>query len=101
MIKRAGHHAAAYMSQLQHILDQPDTRQFLAEVPRAARLLRPLAHLLGLAPRPAAIARPARAKTPREKPPRPPKPPPLNLPANIRAAARALKRLYPEKPTPA
>ena len=102
MVKRAGYRAAAYLSQLAHILEQPETRHFLTEVPRAARLLRPLAHLLGLHPLPTAIALPARAKpAPRPKPPRAPKPPPLNLPANIRAAARALKRLYPSKPHPA
>ena len=96
MLTRAGHHAAAQAAQLQHLLEQPETRGFLAEVPRAVRLLRPLAHLLGLRPLPAPLARPPRPPRPRPAPkPRAPKPPPLNLPPYIRAAARALKRITP------
>lgn len=75
MLKRAGHHAAAHAAQLQHLLEQPESRNFLAEVPRAARLLRPLAHLLGLRPLPAPLARPPRRRpAPKPRPPRAPSP---------------------------
>jgi hypothetical protein len=38
----------AHASQLQHFLTTEDCRKLLAEVPRAARILRPLARALGL-----------------------------------------------------
>ena len=94
IVRRAGYHAAASTCQLQHMLDQDDLRRFLAEVPRAARLLRPLAHLLGLHPLPAPLALPPKPRPLKPEPPKPeaPKLPPLDLPRYIRAAARALRR---------
>jgi hypothetical protein len=57
----------AYASQLNHFLTTPDAAKLLAEVPRAARILRPLSRALGL-------------HFPGDPPPRPPKPPPVPKP---------------------
>ncbi len=88
------HHVRAYGSHLQHLLAEPGMAEFVAEVPRAGRLLRPLVHALGL-PDPTWLAlpqHPARVRrtpaTPKPEPGTPDRP----LPANIRAAVRAWKK---------
>ena len=55
--------ANVYGSQLTHLLEQPDTTALLAAAPAAARLLRPICHMLGVSP------------VPLRPPPRPAKPP--------------------------
>ena len=57
---------------LHAIFDDPDFAAFLAAVPRAARILRPLCTALGFIP-PAALRLPPRPPRPRR--PAPPKPP--------------------------
>jgi hypothetical protein len=52
-----GYIARNYASQLNHLLDQPGHAALLAATPRAQRLLRPLCHMLGIAP--AALKPPA------------------------------------------
>ncbi len=81
-------------SGLRLLLRRPEMAAFLAAAPQAGRLLRPLCHLLGLDP-PAPLRPP-----PRPRRPRPPNEPPTRqgtpdrpLPANIRAAARAWRRI--------
>jgi hypothetical protein len=59
---------------LRHELLQPDMQEFLAAVPRAKRLLRPVLHMLGWPIADTVLALPPRP--PRPKPVRPPKPPP-------------------------
>ena len=82
---------AAAHGQLEYFLTQPGLADFLAAVPQAARILRPLCQMLGNAcpmlgtldanePRPPRVrpirARSIRAARPKSpKPPRPPKPP--------------------------
>jgi hypothetical protein len=44
------HEAAGYASQLDHLLSEPAHARLIAATPQAARLLRPLCHLLGIAP---------------------------------------------------
>ena len=58
--------------QLQSILADPDFTAFIAAVPRAGRILRPLCTALGLE-HPAPLRLPPRPRKPR--PPRPPRPP--------------------------
>ena len=53
IVQKLGHHAATYMSQLQFLIDAPETRALLAAAPPEAlkplgRTLRPLARLLGV-----------------------------------------------------
>jgi hypothetical protein len=61
--------AAGYASQLNHLLAEPEAAALLAASPQAARILRPLCHLLGI--RPASVPplprreRPAAAIAPR------------------------------------
>ena len=60
-------------SQLNHLIESPDFKDFLAAAPQAARLLRPLCHILGIAPH---LALPIRPRPPRIRPPHPaPQPP--------------------------
>lgn len=63
-----GWQSAGFASQLQHRLDQPDLAPFLAAVPQAGRILRPLCHMLGIA-QPPPLQLPPRP--PRVRPPRP------------------------------
>ncbi|MCC6719086.1 MAG: hypothetical protein IT555_14485 [Acetobacteraceae bacterium] len=101
LVATLGYQAAAFASQLQHLLADPATQAALAEAAAAApaitRTLRPLCRLLGvdlppalrLPPRP---PRPRSAKPPRPKPP-PPKPPPPKPPP--------MRPLYPQsRPRP-
>jgi hypothetical protein len=61
--------AAAMLHMMLH--EAPDARAFLTEVPRAARLLRPLCHALAVDP-PAWLKLPPRPRRPRAaRPPRP------------------------------
>ena len=79
------------------LVQEPELRLFATEVPRAARLLRPLCHALGIRP-PAELQLPPRPR--RKRPPRPRAPrrlsltdPSLNLrPYEIRAARDFIKK---------
>jgi len=71
LIKQVQATATGYY-QLQSILADPDFAAFIAEVPRAGRILRPLCTALGVEP-PAPLQLPPRARKPRA--PRPPRPP--------------------------
>ena len=77
IIVKFGYRAAAYSSQLNHLLSEPQTQAILAAAPpharaSATRTLAPLCRMLGIplppivqpAPKP---PRPSRAKTPRPK----------------------------------
>jgi hypothetical protein len=63
-----------YGTQLRHLATQPEMAEFLAAVPRAARLVRPLLHMLATNLSGSALAAPPRPKKPRIPKPRPPKP---------------------------
>lgn len=84
--------AAQCAGLLEVMLHAPDLARFHAEVPRAGRLLRPLAHALGLVPppwlalprRPRPAAKPAPAARPAS-----PATPPRPLQPYVRSAARA------------
>ena len=95
LVAQVGYTAAGRGSQLQYLLATPECAAFLREVPRAGRLLRPLARMLGLNPIPE-IALPPRPPRPRHAlAPRPPEPsstPDRPLPAYVRAAVRAWRR---------
>ena len=104
IVATLGYHAAAYASQLQIFLDDPQTRAILAAAPpqvlkSAARSLRPLCRLLGvdLPPLLQPPPKPPRAKTakPRCAPTSPPLPTPGTpdrpLPRYILRAVRAWK----------
>ena len=52
-----GHEVGAYAGQLAHLLTQDDYQRFLAEVPQAARILRPLFRMLTPDPLPEAVRR--------------------------------------------
>jgi hypothetical protein len=71
LVARVGYTAAGFGSQLQHALTDPEWAAFLAAAPQANRILRPLCHMLGIAP-PVPLPRtprPARpAPPPRQKP---------------------------------
>lgn len=82
------HEAAGYGSQLNHLLNEPETAALIAAAPQAARLLRPLCRMLGIAP--AALQAPPRrppaAAAPRPAPrPRPPAAPRHDPPDDIGA----------------
>jgi HAMP domain-containing protein len=67
LIRSLGWEAAAYASQLEHLLTDPKTASLLAAVPSAARTLRPLCRLLGItlpSPLQTAVANPRRAPRP-------------------------------------
>lgn len=82
LVAELGYRAAGYGSQLNHLLNEPETVALLAQIPQVGRILRPVCRMLGI--RPASIpnlrrpaARPAR--TPRASRP-PPKGPLHHLP---------------------
>jgi hypothetical protein len=50
LVRVAGYHAAGSGSQLEHLLTDPAMAEFLAAVPSAARMLRPLCRTLGISP---------------------------------------------------
>ena len=103
------HHAAGYGSQLNHLLSEPEAAALIAACPQAARLLRPLCHLLGISPaaiqappKPRRVARPsATHHSPAKAEPvdRPIHPPPHPL---LAATPRkpSLPPLYPGYPPP-
>jgi hypothetical protein len=94
LLKALQHHGAREYALLRQTLDDPDFAAFLRDVPRAARYLRPLWHMLGADPVHPAIALPPRPRPPRTpKAPRTPAPP-LRRPLEpyVQAAARAWKR---------
>ena len=69
------HEAAFFRGQLETLLADPAAAQLLAAHPAAARLFRPLCHMLALdRPGPPSPPRPSRAKPPREPKPRAPRP---------------------------
>lgn len=85
---------------LHGLLQQEDSRRFLAEVPRAARLVRPLCQALGVA-QPDWLRLPPRPRRPRPRPPvqRRDRPasltdPSLGLQPYVIAAARASRKRY-------
>jgi hypothetical protein len=103
------HHAAGYGSQLNHLLSEPETAALIAACPQAARLLRPLCHLLGISP--AAIQPPPRARRVGRSsathhspaPTEPPAEPTHRAPHPLLAATArpaALPPLYPGYPPP-
>ena len=63
LIRLARLESAAAASQLRHLLAQPDMQALAAADPRMGRLLRPLCHMLGVAPTPE-IAAPRPVATP-------------------------------------
>ena len=78
--------------------EHPESRRFLAEVPRAARLVRPLCQALGIA-QPPWLRLPPRPRPPRKPRPRRDRPPALTDPSlglqpYVIAAARAAKKQY-------
>ena len=54
LVRTLGYEVVAFGSQLQHLLSEAECRAFLAEVPQAGRVLRPLLRMLGVAPLPEA-----------------------------------------------
>jgi hypothetical protein len=50
LIRVVGYQAAGYASQLEHLLTDPAMAEFVASVPGAARMLRPLCRVLGISP---------------------------------------------------
>jgi hypothetical protein len=50
LVTSLGHFAAGYANQLNHLLSEPEAAALIAASPQAARLLRPLCHLLGISP---------------------------------------------------
>ena len=93
IVATVGYTAAGHASQLNHLLARPDFAEFIAAAPQAGRLLRPLCHMLGIAP-PPALARPKPPRKPRTppapapKPAAPPSPPILRYGKYPIAAAR-------------
>ncbi len=51
----AGGGAGAFGTQLQHLLTDQECAAFLAAVPQAGRVLRPLFHMLGVSPVPEVV----------------------------------------------
>ncbi len=72
----AGYHTRGRASQLNHLIESPDFKDFLAAAPQAARLLRPLCHILGIAPHLALPTRPRPPRIPHPKPRQDPTRPP-------------------------
>ena len=50
LVRKLGFEVAAYGSQLQHLLSEAECAAFLAAVPQAGRILRPLLNMLGVVP---------------------------------------------------
>jgi hypothetical protein len=76
LVRTLLHQVAAYGGQLQELLTRPGMAELLSISPAAARIFRPLMHMLGL-PNPAPRPRPARK--PRTRARRAAAPPPLDL----------------------
>ena len=97
LVAKLGWEAAAYTSQLQHVLEDPQAQSALADAialsPGIARNLRPLCRLLGV-PLPPCLHLPPRPRPVRKPRPRKPRlqgllPTDRPLPAYVRAAVRA------------
>ena len=80
---------AAYGSQLQHLLADPEMAALLAAAPQAGRLLRPLCRMLGVRPPPALVppTRPTRPRKPPSSRPAAVRPSPAAPPAGPKRAA--------------
>ena len=57
LLRRLGYEVAAYGSQLQHLLTEDECVAFLAAVPQAGRILRPLLRMLTVDPLPEIVRR--------------------------------------------
>ena len=57
LVETLGHEGVAYGLQLQHLLTEAECVAFLAAVPQAGRILRPLLRMLGVEPLPEVIRR--------------------------------------------
>ena len=79
--------AAAYGSQLQHLLSDPEMAALIAAAPQAGRILRPLCRMLGVRPPPALL-------------PPPPAPPTAPSHAAAPAASRTAPPPGPARPPP-
>jgi hypothetical protein len=89
---------------LDHLLrNETEAAAFVAVIPRAARLLRPLCQALGVV-QPPSLKRPPPPRAPRPAKPHPAKPrprpprltdPALALPPNVIAAARHARKFHP------
>ncbi len=91
LVAKLGHHMAAYMSHLEHLLRDPQTQALLAATPPEAlkslgRTLRPLARLLG------ADLPPELRLAPRDPGPKPAKPPKPKLPPLLPLLSTAVER---------
>ncbi len=78
LLKLIGAPAAIAASHIRHWMNDEELKRFLADCPQAARLIRPVCHMIGMRPTEvelAPIRLPPRPRKPR--PPRPPKPPRL------------------------
>ena len=80
------HHVRGRASQLEHLIASPDMAEFLTQVPRAGRILRPLCQMLGITMPAALLLLPSRrsrgepeGRQPHPQPTKPKreKPPPL------------------------
>ena len=94
LVRVAGYHAAGSGSQLEHLLTDPAMAEFLAAVPSAARMLRPLCRTLGISPPVLGFPPPP--------PPRPAKPPRQKhaKPSAIARVYAALNALPNPEPPP-
>ncbi len=65
LVRMLGYHVAGSGGQLEHLLTDPAMAEFLAAVPAAARMLRPLCRTLGIAPPVLGFPPPKPPRTPR------------------------------------
>ncbi len=88
LVRSGAHHAAAYGTQVQHVLSGPEMAELLATSPQAMRILRPLLRALAVE-LPWTVDKP---RTPRQRRPRKPRPKPepfrIPLPRGVLSAAR-------------
>jgi len=75
VVALVGYRAAGHAGQLQHLLADPAMPAFLAAVPQAGRMLRPLCHILGITAAPDLSAELNLPPPPRFRPSPPPPPP--------------------------
>ena len=76
IVAAIGYQAAGRAAHLNILMAEPEFNAFIAAVPRAGRLLRPLCHSLGI-PLPPALRLPPRSTPARPRKLAPPRPPPL------------------------
>lgn len=79
LIAALRHEGVGFASQLNHLLAEPANARLIAAAPHAARLLRPVCHLLGISP--PALARPGAIRPSAPRPPPRPAPHPEPRPA--------------------